>query len=288
MKTKFIYIILAAVAVVAFIVGTVSGVSLSSDEESGNSGKAALIGMFVTKEAVYSRLDAVPEEYTEINDETEEKISHKEYVFKNIEGFPFYHCEIKDSNGNYGLTVTNGVISDVNNIFNLTDTAEENIIKGTLYTTNTNGVFYANPVYQDQDGNVWLEPGDGLGASGYGSASIKLGNEIKVTTGNNVTTKKYEAELKIEYADPVKELIISEMDADDVLIRKTTYLSGDIPAEYKPSDNTDYIIVNTVYYDVENVLQEKRNVYDRTDSEFSYMNINEDEIGIKKSSEIIW
>ncbi len=288
MKTKKVFVILAVLTVAAFVFGAASGISLSSYGEKENNKDVALIGMFVTKDYLNGRIDAVLEEYTEVDEDTGEKLTHKEYVFMNTEGFPFYHCEINDDNGNYGFTFTDGIISDVNSISNISDDTEENIIEGTLYTVNTDGIFYANPVFQNQKGEVWLEPGDGFSASGYGSSSIKLGNEIKITTENKVSVKKHEAQLTIEYADPVKELIISEMNEKDVLIRKTIYPSDEIASEYTPSEEACYIIVNTIYYDVENALQEKRNVYDKTDDSFSYMSIREDGIGIKLCSEIMW
>lgn len=288
MKTKFICIIFASIAVIAFIFGTASDISLSSGAAKNNESEAALVGMFVTKEYVPGRINAVLEEYTDIIEETGEKVTHKEYVFKNIEGFPFYHCEIQDINGDYGYLHTDGIVSDINSLTNVSDNGEENIITGTLYTVDTDGNFYANPVYQSEDGKVWLEPGDSIGASGYGLVSIKLGNEIKVKTGKKTTTKKYEAELKIEYADPVKELIISEMDENDVLLRKTSYNPAEIPTEYSPQKSTEYIIVNTLYYDVEGTEQQKRNAYDETDTDFTYMEIRDDGIGFNKCSEISW
>ena len=152
----------------------------------------------------------------------------------------------------------------------------------------TDKIFYANPVYQDNSGNVWMDPGDGMNVSASGSSSIKLGNEIKATAGNKTTAKKYTAELKIEYANPVKELMISEMDKNDRLIKKENYVPENIASEYKPSEDAEYIIVNALYNDSENNLQEKRDAYGRADSEFSYMTVNEDGIGINKCSEIIW
>lgn len=288
MKTKFICIILAVITAAAFIFGISSDVTLATEINESHFSEAALVGMVVTKEYLPSKLDAVLKEFTETDEETGEVYKHKEYVFAGVKGFPFYHCEIDDINGDYGYLHTDGIISELNNMTNFSDDGEENIITGTLYTSKTDGVFYANPVYQSEDGKVWLEPGDGIAASGYGSASIKLGNEIKVTTGKKTEIKKYEAELKIEYADPVKELIISEMDENDVLIKKTAYSPEEIPAEYTPSESTKYIIVNTVYFDVEGTLQEKRNAYDETETEFDYMEISEDGIGMKKCSEIIW
>lgn len=288
MKNRYICIILAIIAVIAFAFGAVSDISLTSEATEESGFEPALVGMFVTTYYLPGRLDAVLEELSITDIETGAQSRHKEYVFSGVEGFPFYHCEIEDKNGNYGFLHTNGIICDVKNIINVTDTAEENIITGTLFTVLTDKIFYANPVYQDNSGNVWLEPGDGMNVSASGSSSIKLGNEIKATAGNKTTAKKYTAELKIEYANPVKELMISEMDKNDRLIKKENYVPENIASEYKPSEDTEYIIVNALYNDSENNLQEKRDAYGRADSEFSYMTVNEDGIGINKCSEIIW
>lgn len=288
MKTKLICIIFAAITVIAFIFGVTSDMTIAYENTEDFYSEPALVGMFVTTEYIPRKLDAVLKEFSETDNETGAEHKHKEYVFKGLEGFPFYHCEIKDINGDYGFLHTDGIICDVENIMNMSDETEENKITGTIYTIKTDGIFYANPVYQDKNGNVWLEPGNGMNMADHGSAAIKLGNEIKTTTGGKTKIKKYEAELKIEYAEPVMEIIVSEMDEKDVLIRKTAYTAEEIPLEYTPSENTEYIIVNTVYLDVEGVLQKKRAAFDSSDSDFPYMKIDENGIGIKRCTEILW
>lgn len=288
MKNKFILIIFALIAVAAFSVGMNVDIFSQNNTSDENHSQIALVGMFITDEYLKGNYTAVLKEFSQTDEDTKETVTHKEYVFPDLEGYPFFHCEIEDTNGNYGFCHTNGIISDVINAVNITETGEENSITGTLYINKTDTVLYANPVYQDGNGKVWLEPGTGIGADRYGSSSIKLGNSVTVKKGKTTETKTYNAELKIEYAELVKELYVSEMDKDDGFIKKTVFPAEDIPSEYTVSTNAAYIVVNTVYYDVEGNLQEKRSVYSPSDSDFSYMTVSNDGIGTKRCSEIIW
>jgi len=173
-----------------------------------------------------------------------EKEDHMEYSFEPLEGMGLYAYTVpaSDSNPNpYTATSGGEGISDVH--FNSKTDGEE--LTGTIYHIPTdNLVFYFNPVYQTEAGEVYLTAGQGLATNSFGgemSHSMKEsftvtenGEELTGTNSNNIT---------IVCAAPPETVVVLQMDAGSNILARQEYLPDEMPESLRPDSSCAYLLV---------------------------------------------
>ncbi len=316
MKTKTIIALTALIAVIAFAVGATGLIDLSSDENQDNSTQQRdlMVGVFVTTEYIdlfdiegylkdnidniagsetyiqnsigyEGRIYAVLKDETFTDELTGETVTTKEYVFEDLEGYPFFHCEITDENGTYGSTMSDDVFSNSHFASNYTDNGEEQSLEATIYYTDKlkSDVFYLNPVYQASDGRVYLMSGSGISSQGGGMTSSQLQDEVTVTADGKETTKKTTVKVNFEHVSPTKEILVTHMDSSNNKIRTDSLLPHELPVEFFPERGTDFLIVETVSED-----GSERKIISKDETYFDVLKTRADGICIIAAVNIKW
>ena len=112
--------------------------------------------------------------------------------------------------------------------------------------------FYANPVYQTPEGDVYVT--SGMGSSyeveeelGLGTLSGSVYFTEKFTSTENGVTAALENKVTVNYQGVklAKEICVLEMSSSDQLLRKISYTPDMFPKELAVSNDAAYVIVET-------------------------------------------
>lgn len=117
-------------------------------------------------------------------------------------------------------------------------------LSGTLYISSgaMSDAIYINPVYQSEDGRVYLVSGQGFAATGDngegGVYSQKL--EDKVIVNENGKSKSYSSTIEVSIAtmNPTIKVNILQMDKDSNVVKKAEYNPDNVPSELKTESGT--------------------------------------------------
>ncbi len=319
MKTKAIALVAIIVALIGFALGFFGAVEMKADEtQKAKNSKDLLIGCFITTEyldlfdveeylednisvvmnsnnimadmaeyenRIYAKL--VDKSYT--NEETGEEITTAEYVFEDLEGYSFYDCYIKaegDSEG-YRTLIQNGGICDIHVSNDFGDSYENMTLKGTIYTLQSDVMFYYSPVYQSEDGSVYLVSGTGSNVSGD-SMSHSMKDEVTLTTDGETITKKNEVIISVEKADDIKEIELTELDKNNLIIKKENFTPKTLPEKYKPQKNTESIIITQTSVASQDNVIVSRNIVNKGEENFEVLTGYDEIVCEKKDVEMIW
>ena len=275
MKNKWIYFLLA-VSMCMFL----AGCQLAQEEETEPEAGDQLIGGMVTVGSistfdVESYFNAHPEVllqndgvsipagqqpiYAAVETRTlEDGTTQEVYTFPDIEGVVFYdlvayspedNAVHTTSGPNQGVT-DHGVGYHVQDYDWDTGDSTRTIEIGATVTydaTQTPAAFYLNPVYQTEDGKVYLLP-DGSGVSGeLDGTGLSLASETRweertpeeaalITEGTSV-------EVILQFRYPAEKVRLIQMDGQNREVSRIEFVPGEAPEELTPAVETAYILV---------------------------------------------
>lgn len=177
-----------------------------------------------------------------------EKITHKEYVFDDIDGFWIFDAKIPstETEKSYTCLCSEGGISNVNSKLHHTDNEVEEIelTADIYYSYEKSGtIFYMNPVYQESDGDIYCVEGTGYAVSGSSSGSQTLSD--KITVNDNDEKIVYQSKVTINYI-PIyvpSNIEFIFMNDDNKAIKEEKFRPENVPEELTVPKGTEYVIV---------------------------------------------
>lgn len=134
---------------------------------------------------------------------------------------------------------------------NVSDDSEEQELSGTIYEVadGTEKVWYVNPVYQTESGEIYAITGNGYSNGGRdtegSTMAASLSGESTVT--ENGKSQKESSKVTVQFAimyKPVKTVIYQMSDSNQVL-KRDEYESAEVPDTLKVEPETAYIIEET-------------------------------------------
>lgn len=319
MKTKAIAFLAVIVCLVGFLLGFFRVVEMKADEtKKQKNSKDLLIGCFITTEYLdlfdveeylednirvvlnsknkeidtteyENRIYAKLVDKSHIDEETGEKVKTAEYVFEDLEGYSFYDCYIKPEGDSEGYTtlIQNGGVCDINVSNDYGDNYENMTLKGTIYTLQDDVIFYYNPVYQSEEGSVYLVSGTGSNAAGD-AMTHSMKNEVTLTVDGETITKKNEVIITVEKAELAEEIELTELDKNNLIVKKSIYTPDRIPESYEVQKNTESIIITqTSVASPDNVIV-KRAIVSKGEENFEVLTEYDSVVCDKNFVEIIW
>ena len=194
-----------------------------------------------------------------ITEETEtedgETVSHKEYVFDGIDGFWIFDAKIPstETEESYTCLCSAGGISNINSKIHHTDNGIEEIeLTADIYYSyeKWGTVFYMNPVYQEEDGDIYVV--EGMGHSVTGDKGSIDGNSKgsqtlsdKFTAGEDGEMVEYQSEITMNYIPVYVPLQIELvfMNDDNRAVSESVFLPHQVPDEVTVPEGTEYVIV---------------------------------------------
>lgn len=184
-----------------------------------------------------------------------QKITHKEYVFDDIDGFWIFDAKIPstETEESYTCLCTEGGISNVNSkIHHADDGVEEIELTADIYYSyeKWGTVFYMNPVFQENDGDIYCVEGIGYAVSGdKGSIDGASGGSQtlsdKITVNANGEETVYQSKVTINYI-PIyvpSNIEFIFMNDDNKAIKEEKFRPENVPEELTVPKGTEYVIV---------------------------------------------
>lgn len=184
-----------------------------------------------------------------------EKVTHKEYVFDDINGYWIFDAKIPstETEESYTCLCSEGGFSNVQSKIHHTDNGMEEIefIADIYYSYEKWGtVFYMNPVYQESDGDIYCVEGMGYSVSGD-KGSIDGNSSGSQTLSDKITVKEngeeviYQSKVTINYI-PVYVPVRTEfvfMNDDNKAISESEFNTHQVPSELNVPKGTEYVII---------------------------------------------
>lgn len=143
-------------------------------------------------------------------------------------------------------------ISDPHLNYSVTDEGNSREISGTIYEVadgKEESVYYVNPVYQREDGEIYALTGNGYsngnGDSEGNSMAATLTAESSFT--ENGKKQKETDKVTVQFASMYRpvDTIIYQMNATSQVLKKVIYTPASVPDFVRPENGTSYILVET-------------------------------------------
>lgn len=321
-KHKTFILVLAAVSVLF----TLTGCQLAKEDMKEEKTKDSLIGVFITDEYLdlfdmkgyledhmdsfsnqpiqvednsgkyKERLYAVLKDTEQLDEETSEKRSIKEYAFEDIEGLfliaPNMHS---DKGDDYITSNFSEGVSDAHFGTYFGDEENKVTLDATIYLASgmNQKAQYVNPVYQSSDGSVYALSGQGISVvddtqSGGGEISQKLEESLTVTENGKSKKKTTIINLSIKNAQSPEKIAVILMDHNNCILSREEYEPGKLPKAITPNKKTDYIILETYSIDLDGAEKITRTFYTKDDLNLQSFVKLENNILAKKDTSIQW
>ncbi|MBE5960674.1 MAG: hypothetical protein E7256_04710 [Lachnospiraceae bacterium] len=226
--------------------------------------------------------------------DTNELTGFPDYQFENVDGIYFMSPLITKDGENYRTISGNDKISDLFTSVGTTDAGEQLNLEGTLYMTNTVGerIFYFNPVYQTETGEVYALSGQGISSGLEQPVGTSMSQTLTAatTTAENGTETSVSSTVKvtISICPAPFEATILQMNADNQILASTTYDIDTLPDSITPLADTAYLIAETHSKDVTGTITIDRTIFSLSDETLSLFQPQPDGICIKHQIPLNW
>ena len=206
-----------------------------------------------------------------ITNENGETAEIKEFDFEGVEGISYFVANVPDPEceNSYITQGSDNAVSDAH--ISVVDNEEEDstALECTIYIASESAgkIRYINPVYQSPDGNVYAVSGNSFvlgGLQGEGSTfSTTMDEKTTVTENGKSRVRSYSVKVTFTTMYPPVKISVLQMDKDSNIISRADYSPGEVPDAITPSEEVEYIIVESQKYDLEGQSVISRSVYDR-------------------------
>lgn len=256
MNKKIMAIVLAFLLTIGLC-----GCQLAKPDSNGSQQNNRLVGAYITTEYVdlfdmdgylQENLDSIIAQNGEIElpaIENEPKLyavlTENTYAFPDLEGILLAQFRMSSGEDTYTSAVVDEGICDIHNRVG----GEDAGISGTIWTAKDSGevIFYLNPVYQTEDGQVYLLPGSGIHfSSGVGGRATQKMEETRTVTVNGETFEEnFAVEVAVDVTEPAETVTVLQMDEENRELSRTTYRADALPEELTPDTGTAYLLVQS-------------------------------------------
>lgn len=229
-------------------------------------------------------------------DETGMSNEEREFIFENIDGINFFAATIPatENEESYLSSKFDEAISDAYIDIHIADDADRIELEGTMVISPgfLSDALYINPVYQSEDGSVYVTSGSGFATGGMqdeGSIFSQTLEETKTVTGNAPSKKaSILIKISIEVMFPAEKVVLMEMAADSTVMKRTEYVPGELPDHLVPEAETQYIIFETHKQNREGDIKISRSIHDKNDEGLENFLCRKDGVFVKEWVGIDW
>lgn len=242
-----------------------SGCALARPEagEGNGMGQDMMIGVFITREYLdlfdfesylEDNLNTVMNGGGEISPEDMEKYGGRLYAEKTDEGYDFgiegmgaFFVQWEQDGVPYSASYSIGPMEPQLST-NVSDEGISNAYTSTVYVQcGGTEAFYVNPVYQDSEGRVYLTAGSGISSNMTEGMSMTQTLSCEYTTTVDGETQLYSMSAEVSFcgAELPKSYRVLHMSEDSELLQADDYTPETLPAEIRPCQGAEYLIIET-------------------------------------------
>lgn len=226
----------------------------------------------------------------------ESKTTYYQYQFPDLKGFSFFSANHPDSVDMSAFLASNydSAISDIHTSIFVTDAGERVELKGTLNLAMSfaNKEIFINPVYQTENGSVFVESGDSFMqgcTTSEGTFMTQTISDTSTTTNNGESQSNANSvALSIAFLYTPDKIVLIQMNQNSEVVKRSEFIPGTLPETFKPESATEYIVMETYKKDSESSPLVTRTIYDREDESMLSYQVREDGICVNHSTSLEW
>ncbi|MDL2234899.1 hypothetical protein LJC07_01940 [Christensenellaceae bacterium OttesenSCG-928-L17] len=299
------------------------GCQLAKEEAQQGSGEGRMIGMFITWEpldlfdmeaflndniggiadggdviadhasgAYNGRLYATLQEQTVTSEESGEPYTLHEYVFEGLEGLSFFSARHNVGSEEYISSTQSEGVSAVHLAQNVSDTGTTTSLEGTIYVVpGTIRILYFNPVYQMDDGSVYLTSGTGMACDQLEDGmrqSVWYDETSTITEQGETKNAGFNIKCNIEGMYAPEKIVLQQMDENHALIESTAFRSEDVPDTIMPLRKAAYCVLETYAIAQGGEKTVRRTLLEKTDTYMETFHPLASGVCAQKQVEIKW
>jgi len=196
------------------------------------------------QEKYEGRIYATPEGYLENGN------PNGTFIFEGVEGYAFFVPEVEAEGYRSSVSNCDSCFAGLHLSTHVKDNnIREETRESTIYVVDDRGenLFFMNPVYQDENGYVYLMAGTGVSAQDLtGAMSQTITSEFKTSVDGVDTTERYTVKINYQAVPHPKQIVVLQMSGDSAVLHRAEYAPGQLPEQIDPVTGAEYIIVETV------------------------------------------
>lgn len=171
------------------------------------------------------------------------------FTFEGLEGYAYFVPLVETENEETSVTNCDSCFSDLHTgVYMKDDNVTEYAVEATMHAVDDLEYysFFLNPVYQDENGNVYLMAGTGISSESLWHMSKSFSTEMKTTVDGVETTERYSIKINFKGVPRPETIAILQMDGDSNVLHREEFAPGTLPAQMDPVEGAEYIIVETI------------------------------------------
>ena len=217
---------------------------------------------------------------------------HPDYTFPGLEGIAIYYILVDDGEDSYWTSSTAGE-AQLYTAFNLNDAMDEIVVTADLYVSADGGLhsFYANPIYQTAEGELYLIGGTGISGEmdDDGVQMSQTLNEINTITRQGKTTQqRFEIKLNYNAVYPIEKTVLLQLDQNNQVIRRQEFLPGQAPETLTPAEETSYLLVESCRTDSQGETVIDREIVSRGEDSLYTYSLQPSGFFTKQATQVLW
>ena len=214
--------------------------------------------------------------------------------FDDLDGIHYVTARVERDNEKFNRVYSSDGIINGHTGYHYSDTEETVTLEGEIWMAHVNGniTAYINPVYVDGDGNYYVTAGQGLSTNGAnavgGVYTQKLEETHTITENGESKTISVSISISIGTMYEPEKYVLLQMDENNEIIQRETYLPGELPTNLLPATDTEYILLEThnrMAHENERVTRE---IFNQNNDHISTFCTNEKGFMIEKYTFIQW
>ena len=246
--------------------------------------------------AYEGRLYATMEKQTLTDEATGNTTETDRYVFEGIHGISYFCVRMPGTaeRESYHSAVGDDAICDGHTSVNVGDLVNSISLEGTIFVSPRSALttYYLNPVYQSDDGRVYVTAGNGMSFSGDNPAgaesSFSLSSSRTVTQDGKTVKDDSSVKLTMKVMYPPEKIVLLQMDGEGAAVSRQEYAPGAVPKAITPERSAEYIVVETYATDGEGKAQVSRSLYNGDAQSLDTFFCREDGVCVKKMTQLNW
>ena len=183
--------------------------------------------------------------------ENGETMDDEDLLFSDLEGIHYVAARMKDNGEYYNRVYSSDGLLNGQASYHSTDFKDSVTLEGEIWLVQGTGdlMAYINPVYQDDDGNFYVTPGQGFhssGDSGTGSMFTQtMEDSSTVTKGSMITTVSNSITISIGIKPKPLQYRLLQMREDNTILSSADYTPGEMPQDITVPADAAYLLLET-------------------------------------------
>lgn len=217
---------------------------------------------------------------------------HPDYTFPGLEGIAIYYIPVDAGEESYWTSST-AEEAQLYTAFNLSNDMDEIVVTADLYVSADGGLhsFYANPIYQTAEGELYLISGTGISGemSEDGTQMSQTLNETNTITRQGKTVQqRFEIKLNYNAVYPMDKTVLLQLDQNNQVIHRQELLPGQAPETLTPAEETAYILVESCRTDSQGETVIDREIVSRGEDSLYTYSLQPSGFFTKQATQVLW